>query len=285
MTCGLLVRSPVRFCLVIALLGGLDEFALHLAQGYAIRKIWIDRLGIVLLPFLWIAVGAIARAADDAGGTWQALRRLASKRIGAGALAPGACLAALHWIFVRALQLLVPALNSKVPGSYLQHPGEFLESIATSIVPVSIWVGACYFPLLALVPDVSADDARRLSKKASGINGELAIWTFTAALAAGASVLVAIVPAYGMTDAAFIVFMGTLNYVAYRDIFEGRRENIPTAIVPAPSGLRRAPRTTPVDNPLAGIGAQVIRKLRRPLDPPQRKIGALSHFERSDLMM
>jgi hypothetical protein len=96
MTCGLLVRSPVRFCLVIALLGGLDEFALHLAQGYAIRKIWIDRLGIVLLPFLWIAVGAIARAADDAGGTWQALRRLASKRIGAGALAPGACLAALH---------------------------------------------------------------------------------------------------------------------------------------------------------------------------------------------
>jgi hypothetical protein len=31
-----------------------------------------------------------------------------------------------------------------------------------------------------------------------------------------------ILPALGMSNAAFLVFMGTLNYVVYRDIFERR---------------------------------------------------------------
>jgi hypothetical protein len=230
MTGELLVRSPVRFCLVIALLGGLDDFALSLAQGYAIRRIWIDRLAIVVLPVLWIVIGAVARGADDAGRTRQALAGLARKQLWAGALVPGASLAVLHWIVFRMFQHLDLALNSGAPGPFLQRPGEFLESIAMNIVSVSIWVGACYFPLLALVPDVSAEDARRLSKKASSINGELVIWIFIGTLVVGASVLVALVPACGMTAAAFIVFMGILNYVAYRDIFEQRAENIPKTI-------------------------------------------------------
>jgi hypothetical protein len=47
-------------------------------------------------------------------------------------------------------------------------------------------------------------------------------------LSAGA--LVSAVPAYGMTSAAFLVFMGVLNYVAYRDIFERRSGNLPKQV-------------------------------------------------------
>ena len=226
MTVELFVRSPVRFCILIALLGWLDDSAATLAQGHAVQKIWIDRLGISVLPAVWIFISAVARGADDTRRTWPALAVLARLQLWRGALACGAQLAALHWIIFRALQWLDPAFSSDVPGTYLQAPGEFLDSIAANIVSVSIWMGVCYFPLLALVPGVSADDARRLSKKASAINGECIIWVFTGTLVAGANLLVAIAPAYGMTIAAFIVFTGILNYVAYRDIFE-RRANLP----------------------------------------------------------
>jgi hypothetical protein len=40
-----------------------------------------------------------------------------------------------------------------------------------------------------------------------------------------AVVLQLLVPAYGMTAAAWLVFMGVLNYVAYRDILERRPGN------------------------------------------------------------
>jgi hypothetical protein len=43
-----------------------------------------------------------------------------------------------------------------------------------------------------------------------------------------AGVLQAFVPAYGMTMAAWLVFAGVLNYVAYRDIFERRSSPLPT---------------------------------------------------------
>jgi hypothetical protein len=36
-----------------------------------------------------------------------------------------------------------------------------------------------------------------------------------------------VIPSYGMTEAALLVFMGVLSYVAYRDIFERRDENFP----------------------------------------------------------
>jgi hypothetical protein len=41
------------------------------------------------------------------------------------------------------------------------------------------------------------------------------------------------VPAFGMTTAAWIVFMGVLNYVAYRDIFERRSDNLPKTVATA----------------------------------------------------
>jgi len=42
---------------------------------------------------------------------------------------------------------------------------------------------------------------------------------------------------------------------------------------------RLAPRTTPEHHSLARIRPQVICKLRRPLDPPQREIGALADLD------
>jgi len=41
------------------------------------------------------------------------------------------------------------------------------------------------------------------------------------------AVPLSLIPSYGMTEAAWLVFMGILNYVAYRDIFERRDQNLP----------------------------------------------------------
>jgi hypothetical protein len=65
MSFGLFVRSPLRFCLVIALLGWLDASAVNLAEGYAVQKIWVDRLGMLILPVLWILISAVARANES----------------------------------------------------------------------------------------------------------------------------------------------------------------------------------------------------------------------------
>jgi hypothetical protein len=229
-TLQLFLRSPVRYSLVIVFLGWLDTSMVNLARGYAVQEIWVDRLGLLVLPVLWIVIGAVARGADDPSQTWQALAKLLRKRVWTGALAPGVCLVALHWLITWALLGMAQPLSPQAPVFYLQHPGQFLYSIATNVVPISVWVGPCYFPLLALVPDVSAGAARDLSKKASDINGEFVIWIFTGTMVVGANILIAVAPAYGMTIAAFIVFMGTLNYVAYRDIFERRSENLPKTI-------------------------------------------------------
>jgi hypothetical protein len=233
MSFALFLRSPVRFSLVIALLGWLDTSAVNLAAGYAVQKIWVDRLGMLVLPALWLLISAVARGADDSSQTWRALAALTRKQVWAGALVPGISLAAWHWIICGFVLDLDPSLTVHAPGSYLQHPGQFLDSIATTIAPISFWVGACYFPLLALAPDVSAGSARHLSKRASDINGEFVIWIFVATMVAGANVLVTLAPAYGMTVATFVVFMGIVNYVAYRDIFERRSENLPKAVTRA----------------------------------------------------
>jgi hypothetical protein len=224
----LFLRSPVRFSIAIAFLGCLDTSVINLAQGYAIQKVWIDRLGMFVLPVLWIVVSAVARGADDPSQTWRALTGLARKRIWIGVLVTGANLAAWNCVIAWALRYLGQPLSPPGPGAYLQHPGQFLDSLAMNILLIIVWVGPCYSPLLALVSDVSAGNAHRLSNKASDINGQFVIWIFSATLVAIANVLVVLAPAYGMTVAAFIVFMGTFNYIAYRDIFERRSENLPT---------------------------------------------------------
>ena len=240
----LVMRSPVRFGIVIAVLGWFDTSALTLAQGFVVQKVWIDRIGMFFLPVLWTFISALARGADDASRAWEALAGLRRKRVWGGAFATGATMATLNWIIAWAFHGMAELLSATKPRPYLQHPGQFLDSLAANVMLTCVFVGLCYFPLLVLVPEISSGDARYLSRKASDINGANVIWCFVGAMVVGADILASVVPAYGMTTAVFLVFMGTFNYVAYRDIFERRSGNLPKAVVvPHVSGWRSSTRS------------------------------------------
>lgn len=142
----------------------------------------------------------------------------------------GVGMAALSWFF-HSIFHGFGAVATHNPPAYLQHQGDFLASIEASVVLIVGSVGLTYCPLLALVPGLSALYASSLSKKADKINGLVTILTMTGILAIGAIYLSSAIPAYGMTTAAFLVFFGVLNYVAYRDIFERRSENLPKQIM------------------------------------------------------
>ena len=59
------------------------------------------------------------------------------------------------------------------------------------------------------------------------MNGSITLIMLIGILVLTAGTIASAVPAYGMTTAAFLVFIGVLNYVAYRDIFERRSGNLP----------------------------------------------------------
>jgi hypothetical protein len=228
LTLQLFARSPVRFGILIALLGWIDTSAVKLSDGYVVPKIWVDRIGTLLLPVLWMIVSAVARGADDTHRTWEALNGLRRRQVWLGALSTGATIVIMQWIVKLMFEGLVPPARS--PEVYLQHPGQFIESIAANVLITCIFVGLCYFPLLVLGPGLSAADARYLSKKASQINGELVTWIFISIVAVGANAVASVAPAYGMTAATSLVFLGVFNFVAYRDIFERRDANLPRVV-------------------------------------------------------
>jgi hypothetical protein len=233
MTCELFVRSPLRFGAVIALLGELDHAAVALAQASEFQRVWTDRLGTVVLPFLWILTSALARGADDPHQSSAALAALGRKRVWLSALRAGATLAVFLWIAFWALQGLGGLLSRHRPQGYLQHPGELLGSIVANVLFLQSWVGVCYCPLLVFQPQLSASEASSLSRRASKLNGNTLLLVFVGAITVGAVSLSSVLPLYGMTDAALLVFLGVLNYVAYRDMFERRSRNFPETVAPA----------------------------------------------------
>jgi hypothetical protein len=224
-TLALFLRSPFRFAILIALLGCLDTSAVNFANAYFVEKVWVDRLGIAALPPLWLLVSAVARGADENNLTWQTLSRLGRRSVWIGALSAGIPMAALSWFFHSIFHGLGAAAAHN-PPAYLRHQGDFLASVEASVVLMVCSLGLTYCPLLALVPGLSASDAHSLSHKADKINGFVTVLTMTTILAIGAIYLASVIPAYGMTTAAFLVIFGVLNYVAYRDIFERRSENL-----------------------------------------------------------
>jgi len=229
-TFDLFVRSPLRFGLLIAALGWLDTSAVKVTAGVVIEKQWVDRVGMVLLPVVWTAVSAVARGADDACQTWTAIRSLAKRRVLGGALRPGVEIAVWTWVVAWSLSGLVQVLMPARPDPYLGHSGELLESVGVQAVLVFGFVGLCYFPLLVLIPDISASAARHLSHRASLLNDRMTMLLFVGAAALIADRVASLFPAYGMTMATCIVFLGVFNYVAYRDIFERRSGNLPKAV-------------------------------------------------------
>jgi hypothetical protein len=233
MTLELFVRSPLRFGGMIALLGVLDQAGVALAQGSGLQRAWIDRLGTVLLPLLWVVTSALARGADDPRQSSAALATLGCKRVWISALRAGASLAVFLWIAFWVLQGLGEILNRHRPQAYLEHPGQLLTSIAVNVLFLQSWVGVCYCPLIVLQPQLSAAEASQLSRKASKLNGHTLIFILFGTIAVGAAILSSVLPLYGMTDAALLVFLGVLNYVAYRDIFERRSQNLPAMVARA----------------------------------------------------
>jgi hypothetical protein len=145
-TFALFLRSPIRFGTLIALLGCLDTAAVSLAKGYVVEKIWIDRVGTLALPLLWVVVSAVARGADDGRLAMQAFKQLGRRSVWAGALGAGAILVTLNWIIAFALQGVRTALGLYKSAAYLQNQGQFLDSIEASVLLMSIFVGLCYFP-------------------------------------------------------------------------------------------------------------------------------------------
>lgn len=72
------------------------------------------------------------------------------------------------------------------------------------------------------------------------------IFTFVGVITFGAASLASVLPLYGMTDAALLVFLGVLNYVAYRDIFERRSGNLPKMTELLQVGPTHAPIKAPL---------------------------------------
>jgi hypothetical protein len=218
MTLQLVVRSPVRFAIMIALLAWLDTSALQWVQGVAIPRQWIERLGMVGLPFIWAAVAAIARGADDSTQTWRALEGFLRVRVWFAILMAGASLVALSWAVS---SLLSPA--GAASSAYANQSGQLLRTFGAQSVLVYMMFGPCFAPLCTLAPGLSVLEVLRLSHRATQIN-DLRVILLMMLLVAG---VLSFLPAFGMTAAAWLVFMGTLNYVAYRDIFERRAANFP----------------------------------------------------------
>jgi len=231
----LVLRSPGRFGLLIALLDSLDSFAVNLARNRHIEKIWIDTLGAFVLPFVLILVAAVARGADEKRQTWVALSQVLRKTAWIGALGVGAIVTVLSWSIYSVIYGLGAALLVGTPGLYLQDQGQFLVAVEAGVLLSSIIVGPCYFPLLVLEPTMSPLHARNLSMRANEINDGFLVIALILMLDLGAIALAAAVPAYGLTMAMCLGLIGVLNYVAYRDIFEfrsGNRRELTTAITP-----------------------------------------------------
>jgi hypothetical protein len=227
MSLELFVRAPLRFGILIALLGGVDHAAVAFAQGVGIQRAWADRLGTLMVPLLWVLTSAFARGADDSRQSSEALASLGRGQVWLGALRAGATLAVFLFIAGWVLQGLGQLLSTHRPQGYLQHPGELLDSIVANVLFLQSWVGLCYCPLLVLQPQLSPPEASSMSRKASQLNGNMLIFILVGVITFGAVSLASVLPLYGMTDAALLVFLGVLNYVAYRDMFERRSGNLP----------------------------------------------------------
>jgi hypothetical protein len=234
MTWQLFVRSPIRFGILIALFGWVDYSAVKVADGLVFPRIWVSRCGMLLLPLLWVVVGAVAKGADDSRQSWAALHELTHVRLWKKALIPGAVLIAWSVAVYIVLEAFFGTPASPQVRAPLHEPGRLLQTVAAQSWLVASVFGICYAPLLVFWPQLSFRETEKLSRSASAINGSSQIsWLFVGVLCVGAPL--DLVPTYGLGDAALIVFTGALNYVAYRDIFERRDENLPVIVASAPT--------------------------------------------------
>jgi hypothetical protein len=226
MTLQLMLRTPVRFSIAILLLGCLDVFVFHLLPN-KMPGPWARRLGMLLLPLAWVVIAALARGADNSMQNWKALSSLVRPMVWMAALAIGAGLITLDIVV---LGLLFPGHDWHDEP---MRSGRILDLTSAQAGLVMVAAGICFFPLLVLEPGLSFQEVLRLSRSATEINGRNAIQWLMVGLLFAAGISETFVPAFGLTIAAWIVFAGVLNYVAYRDIFERQSANFSETVATA----------------------------------------------------
>lgn len=236
-TLTLLARSPTIFGAVVAVLAILDLLYMDLMPRYLIEAGSTLVVGALLLPAFWIAMSLLSRQSDRAFGRSELLQLAASRRLWAAALLPGCLLASINWLLHWALS--ASPIVAGVIGSYTLNCLLLVASL-----------GVCYFPLIAFAPGLTMLEAGQLSKKASRLNSEWLIVLFVSALSLAPDVFSRAVPAGLIVTAAFLVFIGVFNYVAYLDIFERRLDYVTQpAFAPrtrqAPAPERPGPRPPP----------------------------------------
>lgn len=222
----LVLRSPIRFGLVVAILGSLDTWAVIATREYVIPRTVLVELGVGLLPALWTLVAALAHSADKSLGVQQTVAGLMRGAVWRGVLFAAAVLAGL--------QILESGAIAALPQKFHDHtafglPGRFVSTFALYAAFATLWLGSCFFPLLLHAARAPWNLLYHLSRRAARMNDNIIVMTFVGCVVILADSLSAVLPAYGMTMACFLVFLGVFNYVGYRDIFEGRTKNAPVA--------------------------------------------------------
>lgn len=233
----LMLQSPLRFGMLIALLAFIDTSAAKYLQGIALPQALFEWTGLACLPVVWTLVSVLARAAERRGQTWPLLldfgRSLAW------------CRALLAGILVASVIAAVTSLLNKAPHGVADAlPGKLLSSFATQCYLWWAFYGLCYCPLLVFIPELRGWRLFSLSHKADKINDYIPFWL---ALYSG-NLLALIIEeflSYGIAAAVWLVYSGIVSYVAYKDIFECRplRLTQPSA---AAAGQQATVSTTPV---------------------------------------
>lgn len=250
----LLLRAPLSFGLVIAALGTLDTYAGSLGHNYVMPR-WSARVLSLsisgLLPVVWVVVAALSRGADRSLGAGVSLEPILRRDLWRGVM-----FAAVVQIGQDLLGFVLSGVPmSSVPMSKGFGSGLFVATVGTYGALLTLFFGSSCFPLLVQAPGVSARALRGLSCSADELNGYSFMWrerrhfvsicgVFVGCALALALALSSVVPAFGMTNAAFLVFLGVFNYVGYRDIFERRAENAPRVSAPAAASPAANPAVT-----------------------------------------
>ena len=232
----LMLQSPLRFGALIALLAFIDTSAAKHLQGLSVPQVLFEWTGLACLPLLWTLVSALARGAESRSQTWPIL------------LDFGRSLAWCRSLFAGILCVSVVAallsLMKRVPDGVVDAlPGKLLSSFAAQCYLCWSFYGLCYFPLLVFMPGLSGRRLWALSKKAERLNDSFLLWLV---LYSGNILALMIEEAlsYGIAAAAWLVYSGTVSYVAYKDIFERRPLRLTQQVATA-AGEQVDTRVTP----------------------------------------
>jgi hypothetical protein len=207
----LMLRFPIHFGTLIAILSFLDVTTAKYLQGYDLPRALYKWIGVAALPVLWTLVSAIARGVEYPAESWSSLRDYFQNRIWYRALLagillflPGVCLSAVFQDFS--------------DNEIVLSPGAILTVFGGQCIFWWFTFGICYFPLLIFAPELSGWRLYLMSNKAAALNSSSTFWILMAAISCAAD-LIEYFLSYGVSEAAGLIYSGLVGYVACKDIF------------------------------------------------------------------